>query len=132
MNASYRTGFSSGTLNLNGHTLTVAAGSSNWNRQFFFINETVNPNGGAGEYGHIKLVSGKLTLEQQPVFNGDANNQFIVDGPTAHLQFNGLDADHAPPWTLVWKSGNQFGTAYAVNDLIRDADIRTRHILLAV
>ena len=116
VNASYRTGFSSGTLNLNGHTLTVAAGTSDWNRQFFFINETINPNGGAGEYGHIKLVSGKMTLEQQPTFNGDANNQFIVDGPTAHLQFNGLNAAHAPPWTLVWKSGKLFGTAYAVND----------------
>ena len=116
VNASYRTGFSSGTLNLNGHTLTVAAGSSDWNRQFFLINETVNPNGGAGEYGHIKLVSGKMTLEQQPVFNGDANNQFIVDGPTAHLQFNGLNAAHAPPWTLVWKSGKLFGTSYAIND----------------
>lgn len=116
VNASYRTGFSSGTLNLNGHTLTVAAGTSDWNRQFFFINETINPNGGAGEYGHIKLVSGKMTLEQQPVFNGDANNQLIVDGPTAHLQFNGLNLDHAPPWTLVWKSGKLFGTSYAVND----------------
>ena len=116
VNASYRTGFSSGTLNLNGHTLTVAAGTSDWNRQFFFINETINPNGGAGEYGHIKLVSGKMTLEQQPVFNGDANNQLIVDGPTAHLQFNGLNAAHAPPWTLVWKSGRTFGTSYAVND----------------
>ncbi len=116
VNASYRTGFSSGTLNLNGHTLTVAAGTSDWNRQFFFINETINPNGGAGEYGHIKLVSGKMTLEQQPVFNGDANNQLVVDGPTAHLQINGLNAAHAPPWTLVWKSGRTFGTSYAVND----------------
>ncbi len=116
VNASYRTGFSSGTLNLNGHTLTVAAGTSDWNRQFFLINETINPNGGAGEYGHIKLLSGKMTLEQQPVFNGDANNQLIVDGPTAHLQINGLNAAHAPPWTLVWKSGKLFGTSYAVND----------------
>ena len=116
VNASYRTGFSSGTLNLNGHTLTVAAGTSDWNRQFFFINETINPNGGVGEYGHIKLVSGKMTLEQQPTFNGDANNQLVVDGPTAHLQFNGLNADHAPPWTLVWKSGKLFGTSYAIND----------------
>ena len=116
VNASYRTGFSNGTLNLNGHTLTVAAGTSDWNRQFFLINETINPNGVAGEYGHIKLVSGKMTLEQQPTFNGDANNQFIVDGPTAHLQFNGLNAAHAPPWTLVWKSGRTFGTSYAVND----------------
>ena len=116
VNASYRTGFSSGTLNLNGHTLTVAAGTSDWNRQFFFINETINPNGGAGEYGHIKLVSGKMTLEQQPVFNGDANNQLVVDGPTAHLQINGLNAAHAPPWTLVWKSGRTFGTPYAIND----------------
>ncbi len=83
VNASYRTGFSSGTLNLNGHTLTVAAGTSDWNRQFFFINETINPNGGAGEYGHIKLVSGKMTLEQQPVFNGDANNQLTECRPRA-------------------------------------------------
>ena len=116
VNASYRTGFSEGTLNLNGHTLTVAAGTSDWNRQFFFINETINPNGGAGEYGHIKLVSGKMTLEQQPTFNGDANNQLVVDGPTAHLQINGLKAAHAPPWTLVWKSGRTFGTPYAIND----------------
>lgn len=115
VNASYRWGMAYGTLNLNGHTLTIAAGNSNWNRQFFLWGETINPNGADGEYGHIKLVSGKMTLKSNAAFNGDENNHFIVDGPTAHLQDDGTGAANAIPWTMEWRGGKLWGASYAAS-----------------
>lgn len=107
VSAVWRWGISNGTLNLNGHTLTVVAGSTAWNKQLVVESETINPDGADGTHGHIKLIGGKMMTKVK--MNGSADNHLIVDGKGAMLDMYQMIQSWSSslkiPWTLVWKDG---------------------------
>ncbi len=79
----------SGTLDMNGHTLTV--------RGYFALTQV-----GLANPGHIAVETGKLCLESWLVFNGGAENRLTVSSGV-DLILQGSKGDL--PWTLVLRDG---------------------------